>query len=247
LNLSDFIYNASLVNSSGDMKASTSTRPKPRVRLPFILALIPVAVGGLFCWSILRPTDSGQTQEPLANPEIGLLSDLEGIDASNIEAMAVERRSGVIEVGLLLEKIQFEQPDAGHSTFQAGLINLAAYPVKGAYVTLRLNDDQDRPVETVDMTGDLQVLESGQRVVLVGEFEVSAARPRIVEETLVLRSNDSIFFTLYSYNELKESPGFLSQLAKVLPFLEYRDLWTDPSSDWSSYETQFRYDRVLKD
>jgi hypothetical protein len=213
----------------------------------YLLALLPIALGGLCCWSVLRPSDPAGALEAAQEFDTELIRSLEPIKESDVETYAVERRGGVIEVGFLLTTVNAERSGSGTTTFEAGLINLGIYPAKDAYVTLRLMDQDGQPVETVDLTGDEEILDPGRGQVVKGEYVLGAGRPRILEETIALESDASTYFTVYSYNEMKSSPSLLSQLAAILPFVEYRAVWTKPEVDWHSFEVEFHYDRLIKD
>jgi hypothetical protein len=220
---------------------------KRSLRRRYLLALLPIALGGLCCWSVFQPSDPAGALEAAQEFDAELIRSLEPIEESDVETYAVERKGGVIEVGFLLTTVNAERSSSGTTTFEAGLINLGRYPAKDAYVTLRLIDEDGQPVETVDLTGDEEILDPGRGYVVRGEFTVGAKPARIVEETIAAGPDDFFAFSLNSYNDLKESPGILSQIAGFLPFVEYRAVWTHPELDWHSYQVQFRYDRLIKD
>lgn len=218
-----------------------------RLRWRYLLALLPIALGGLCCWSVLRPSDPAGALEAAQEFDADLIRSLEPIEESDVETYAVERRGGVIEIGFLLTTVNAVRSGSGTTTFEAGLINLGIYPAKDAFVTLRLMDKDGQPVEIVDLTGDEEILDPGRGYAVRGEFTVGATPARIVEETIAAGPDDFFAFSLNSYNNVKESPGFLSQIAQFLPFVEYRALWTNPEIDWHSYQVQFRYDRLIRD
>jgi len=219
---------------------------KRNLRWRYLLALLPIALGGLCCWAILRPSDPAGALEAAQEFDAELIRSLEPIEESDVETYAVERRGGVIEVGFLLTTVNAERSGSGTTTFEAGLINLGIYPAKDAFVTLRLLDEDGRLVETVDLIGDNAILEPGRGNVVRGEFTVGAELPRIVEEIVELESDDSTYFTIYSYDNLKTSPGLLAKLAGLLPFVKYRAVWTQPELEWHSYEVEFHYDRLMR-
>lgn len=219
---------------------------KRSFRLRYLLALLPIALGGLCCWSVLRPSDPAGALEAAQEFDTEFLRSLDGIDESNVEAYAIERRAGVIETGFLLTTVNVTRSNSGSTTFEAALINLGQYPVGGGYATLRLFDDAGRLVETVDLKGSQRNLEAGRGQVVTGEYQVGTRDPRIVEETIVLDSDETTYFTVYSYNGMKSSPGFLSRLAAILPFVGYRAVWTRPELDWNSFKVEFHYDAIIK-
>ena len=226
---------------------SDSTNGEGRSKWRYLLALLPLVLGGFCCWSILRPTSPDRVLEAAERFETELLENIAPIDESDIEAYAVERRSGVIENGLLLTTIGANRSGSGISTFEAGLINLGIHPVRGAFVTLRLYDSDGQLVETIDLIGDEEILQPGRGQVVRGDFAVGAKQPRIAEETIAADNEDAFSFTIKSYDTSKESPSFLAEIAKVFPFLEYQAIWTKPDHDWESYQVQFRYNTMIKE
>jgi hypothetical protein len=212
-----------------------------------LFGLAPVAAIAFFCWALFRPPDPAGALEAAQEFDAQLIQGLDGIEESDVEAYAIEKQSGVIRVGFLLTKVQTERTSSGITTFEASLFNLAQSPVKDAYVTLRLIDEVGRPIETVDLIGEQEVLDPGRGQLVTGEHGKGEAQPRILEETIYLESDEPTYFTVYSYNKPKYSPGLLSQLANLVPLLEYKAVWSQPDLDWNTFEVEFHYDRVLED
>jgi hypothetical protein len=177
----------------------------------------------------------------------GLEGQLEGIDPSQVEALAIDRRGEVVEIGLLLSKIQVRRTEVGLSQFEAELFNLGDFPVENARVELRLDGPQGQFIDTIVMTSD-QFIHIPQRWAhLEGSYAVGGQAPRIVEENLALRSNRSISITTYSYEGVRAAPGVLQSIAGLFPVLVYEALWTNPQLDWDAYEIQFALDRIVTD
>ena len=218
-----------------------------RSRLVLPLLLLPLAMGGLCCWFLLRTPSQADLLPAVGLAESGLEGQLEGIDPSQVEALAIDRRGEVVEIGLLLSKIQVRRTDVGLSQFEAELFNLGDFPVENARVELRLSDAEGQFIDTIVMRSDQLIHIPDRWAHLEGSYQVGGLAPRIVEEKLVLMSDRSISFTTYSYDEVKDSPGLLGDLARVFPFLSYEALWTNPLVDWGSYEIQFALDRVMTD
>lgn len=218
---------------------------KRRLRWLYLVGFVPVALAALCCWSASRPGDPTQALAAAQEFDTEFFRSLEGIDRSEVEAYAIERRGGVIEIGFLLTKVEASQLGTAATRFEAGLFNLGREPVRDAYVTLRLFAEDGRLVETVDLKGEKEVIEPGSGQLVTAEYLAAATVPRIVEETLALESDASAFFTLYSYNETKLSPGLLSRIAALVPIVNYEAVWTKPTLDWQSFQVEFHYDSIV--
>ena len=227
--------------------ARPATTNLGRFRLQSLLALFPVGLCGLCGWLLLQPTGKANVLPPVELAQSSLEGQLEGIGSSQVEALAIDRRGDVVEIGLLLSTIEVRRAEGGFSQFEAQLFNLGDFPVENARVELRLLDRQERFIETIVLATDEAILNPKRWAHLEGMYQVGALSPRIVEERLALTSNQSVALTTYPYGDAKDSPGFLSDLASAFGFLTYEALWTNPRADWVSYQLQFAVDRVIRD
>lgn len=225
---------------------SKEIRSSRRARWLYLIPLAPLAIGALCCWSVTRPSED--LEDIPATTEIhsefqGLIEDL---DAAGIEAVTFRQRGGVVDLGLVLTSINSQRHENGLSRFEADLINVGEFPLERARVNLRLIDEQGLIVETVDMeTPDIR-LDPGKKQTLSAEFQVGYGQPRIVEEIISLGPDDFVSFTMYSYKTPKEAPGLLAKISQFLPFIGYEAIWTNPDSNWTSYEIRFGYGKIIR-
>jgi len=224
------------------------TRPRRplRFRPGCLLAALPILAAGC-CLFLLRPRDSGRAIEAAEELQSGWEDRLQGLDPEEVEAAAIDVVGGSVELGLVLGPIRTETGPSGRTHFEATLANIADFPVASPRAILRLQDAQGQLVETVTLVGDLAVLSPGGVERIMADFDPVATPPRIVEETIAFSGASSPFFGISSYEEVKRSPGFLSRVAGLLPFISYEARWTNPTSNWVSYEIQFRIERVVRD
>lgn len=215
--------------------------------LPLLAAALTATAALVCCISALRSPGSNSVEPVDPSLRAEVLGGIEEFENADVEAIAIERRGEVVEIGFLLRKVIVERQEEGRTTFEAFLLNLGVHPVAQPYVTLRLFDESGAPVETVDLVGTEEILGPGQEWLLRGEYRLGRNPPRIVEETVFLKRDEATNFTLYSYNNPKESPGLLAQIARLIPIFDYEAIYTQPHADWHSFEAEFHYERVIRD
>lgn len=142
-----------------------------------LIAVLPLVLSLVCCISASLSLDSGSIDSASLAREAELLSEIGAFDRADIEAVAIESRGDVVDVGFLLQTVQIDRIDDRQTSFRAVLVNLGAFLVRNPLVTLRLTDADGDPVETVDMTNTREILGPGEQDFLKGSTRSTTRLP----------------------------------------------------------------------
>ncbi len=222
-------------------------RKRGKLRLFIFIAIVPLVVCTICGLVLSIPQDPTPALEAVTAVQSGLDERISGIDASNVEAYAIDRTGATVNIGLLLSTVQVDRMTGSLANFDAELFNLGDFPLEKPWVQLRLYDVSGEIVDTVDLVGNTQTLAPGEGVNLHGTYNAELAKPQIVEETISIGPDEFFSFTSYSYDQPKDAPGFLGRMSEFFPLLTYKTVRTNPNEEWETFLVQFRVERVIQD